>query len=743
MTQDSQAALFAASEEMSRSAFNALMLWRPGYRALADIEANFDRIFHLEEEEVTDIDEVFHFIEQNSISYVFIQNPYQNETRLGIYRALRAAGFPVIVSDRGALDDSWFFDPGGFNAESPSYRKENWDYPLPAHEQEKVVSYIQHALESTDALEAQGQRLSEAQVRKRLGIGSAERVIFVPLQRPEDTVIQYMSGSLGGMPGFVTFVNELARLLPSDWRIVAKKHPLEKIHPGLAGVVWAPDDMHFKDLLDLCSAVLLINSGVGVHAMMHGKRVFYCGEVFYGHEAVNTAVQSPQAVIANLNSENLSVDEETTQRFIGFLLNRFYSFGEFTTELVDLGEQGRITATQNVRFRQLRGVPSKSNSRTLIVTHIKFWILETGSQARILQLVQYLHEHLSLRVLFLGVVDEADKQVLRSLGLERIVDDFSEITLPKAAEKAYEPEPDYPEWLKKYHKVGNIRRFHAYLGSREFDTLIFEYIRLDYLLTGLDRDKYRLILDTHDLMCLRTQSYHQYGARPSIEVPSMEEEIRILDKYDKVVLIQEEELKFACEHLDSRKLILAPHGVELKATPVFTSERTDILFVAGKANQEHILWFLEEVWPYFAGDDRFKLNICGGVCDVLPPIPFKNVSIVGKVGSMDEVYYGADIAINPVRFGSGLKIKNVEALSYGVPLITSPIGAQGMEDGAGCAFLVASDVEEWRKHLLALGISPELRIALANNGLSYVEKSFNLNKCYGELVELLRSGKSE
>ena len=52
---------------------------------------------------------------------------------------------------------------------------------------------------------------------------------------------------------------------------------------------------------------------------------------------------------------------------------------------------------------------------------------------------------------------------------------------------------------------------------------------------------------------------------------------------------------------------------------------------------------------------------------------------IGPVETIDVFWPNIDIAINPIRFGSGLKIKNVEALAYGLPLLTTPIGAEGLE----------------------------------------------------------------
>ena len=88
---------------------------------------------------------------------------------------------------------------------------------------------------------------------------------------------------------------------------------------------------------------------------------------------------------------------------------------------------------------------------------------------------------------------------------------------------------------------------------------------------------------------------------------------------------------------------------------------------------------------------------------------YKLSSIVGYIKSkIDDlnVLYGrkADLIINPVQLGGGLKIKNVEALANGLPLITTPEGANGLEDGINNAFLLANTTEEWIESIIAVMI---------------------------------------
>lgn len=69
-------------------------------------------------------------IRELGVTRILFHAPYGNEARMKVYAWCRETGFPYLVFERGALPDSWFFDPNGFNADSSSYAEPNWNRPL-------------------------------------------------------------------------------------------------------------------------------------------------------------------------------------------------------------------------------------------------------------------------------------------------------------------------------------------------------------------------------------------------------------------------------------------------------------------------------------------------------------------------------------------------------------------------------------------------------------------------------------
>jgi glycosyltransferase involved in cell wall biosynthesis len=225
----------------------------------------------------------------------------------------------------------------------------------------------------------------------------------------------------------------------------------------------------------------------------------------------------------------------------------------------------------------------------------------------------------------------------------------------------------------------------------------------------------------------------RYGYRPRIRM-SEQRESELLDRYDGVICIQRDDHAIVGNWLGERKAILAPHPTAI--TPqAFRREVKRIGFVASDwfANVEGLQWFLREVWPAFT-QRGVSLDVHGSIERCFTGDQSPGVSFHGHADSLPEVYGNIDIVINPARFGSGLKIKTVEALGNGLPLVTTSEGARGLTDADGDALLIADDAASFIDALDALLNSPALRQRIGAGALDYARKHFSPEACFGALI---------
>jgi glycosyltransferase involved in cell wall biosynthesis len=101
------------------------------------------------------------------------------------------------------------------------------------------------------------------------------------------------------------------------------------------------------------------------------------------------------------------------------------------------------------------------------------------------------------------------------------------------------------------------------------------------------------------------------------------------------------------------------------------------------------------------------------------------VTVVGSPPDVGPYYAAADVAIAPIRSGGGTRIKILEAFSHGVPVVSTTIGAEGLDARAGQDLLIADAPEEMARACLDLIDAPERRAAIARDAMALFEERFS------------------
>ena len=239
--------------------------------------------FFFDNEGKFDSKSFLNFFNQNNITHIIFPNSHGNDKRIEILKFVREKKLPYIVFDRGALPDSWFFDEKGFNYDSTSYDEKIWNKPLNEEQNSKTIAYIQEVLKGDKFLEQQGSRVGSEELKRKLGLRH-KKIFFVPLQVKGDSVINNFTYEPFLYDNFLNILNDLAeKLFAKNIVFVVKKHPLspninKKAYNNL---VFAYDSTNLIDLLELCDAVLTLNSGVGLYAILAKKPCIVCANAFY------------------------------------------------------------------------------------------------------------------------------------------------------------------------------------------------------------------------------------------------------------------------------------------------------------------------------------------------------------------------------------------------------------------------------------------------------------------------------
>lgn len=355
----------------------------------------------------------------------------------------------------------------------------------------------------------------------------------------------------------------------------------------------------------------------------------------------------------------------------------------------------------------------------LVVTHIDFWRKGSGHRARLSALLGYLKVKLEITVVYAGFFTEQDGSVLNKLYPEVIIDVLEE-----------KRNLTYKEYGVK---------FASYIKDKQFDAVLVEYIELSFVLPFIQPGTITF-LDTHDLVSQRIESFRVNNLPYDGIHLTDDEEAEIFNCYDQVILIQKSDYRKVSAVMAENRILLVTHHVSFPKKEVRKVVR-NIGFVASAyaPNTDAISWFLNEVWPC-VHRHNIQLNIFGGVCTTLSPgVLSRSAGIIlhGFVNDLEQIYEQCDVIVNPVRCGAGLKIKNVEALGNGLPLITTSHGAMGIEDGANRAFLLADTPAEFEGCLEKLFRDYEFRLQLAERSYQYAQENFSADTCYTQFLHVL------
>ena len=110
--------------------------------------------------------------------------------------------------------------------------------------------------------------------------------------------------------------------------------------------------------------------------------------------------------------------------------------------------------------------------------------------------------------------------------------------------------------------------------------------------------------------------------------------------------------------------------------------RSGTIFLANfdnPANRDAVDWMLADIWPRIRAQlPSAELLLVGNNLPSGLGVGQNGVMRVGFVADLDPVFANCRVAVSPVRFGTGIKTKNLSALSHGVPLVTTTVGADGI-----------------------------------------------------------------
>ena len=179
---------------------------------------------------------------------------------------------------------------------------------------------------------------------------------------------------------------------------------------------------------------------------------------------------------------------------------------------------------------------------------------------------------------------------------------------------------------------------------------------------------------------------------------------------------------------------MVPNGVDMISKPFHAEKKgleKKLLFCGSlnyHPNKEGLLWFYENIWPLITKQaENVELTIIGRG-DTSPFEHFKQDNLINLIGEVDDVspYYQQNyIAIVPLLSGSGTRLKILEAMSFGNPIVSTTIGIEGIQATNEQDVLIADKPGDFAQSVISIIQNPAIGEDIRKNAYKLIQSTYD------------------
>jgi polysaccharide biosynthesis protein PslH len=217
---------------------------------------------------------------------------------------------------------------------------------------------------------------------------------------------------------------------------------------------------------------------------------------------------------------------------------------------------------------------------------------------------------------------------------------------------------------------------------------------------------------------------------------------RQLGRYDLLIAMSEDDRR-AVGDVSAVRCEVVPNGVDTEALRPAPEPAEPVLLFTGTLsyppNAEALLWLLRDIWPRIRGaHPTVRLLVVGrGAPEEARRLADDRVELAGWVDDMRPAFARASVVLVPMRSGAGTRLKVLDGLASGRPLLTTTMGAEGVTLHDGEHALLADGAEAFAAAALRLLADPEERARIGAAGRALAEEVYDWGVIGEKLAQLL------
>ncbi len=383
---------------------------------------------------------------------------------------------------------------------------------------------------------------------------------------------------------------------------------------------------------------------------------------------------------------------------------------------------------------------SERRPRVLMVSPYSIYPPSHGGAVRLFNLIRRLAEHCDLHLIVFTREDDdvAQRQALepfaKKVHLHHWEPDFSRDRLGLDAPSQ-----------RLFHSDELARRIARILSEEKIDILQLEYTELgQYGLPEFSRVKVavsEIDIAFRSLGRRRRKGFHErfaasraFGHSFGDWMRQVRYELQVVRRADQVQMMSAEDAGYLAAFLPDghRRLRVVPNAVDTDAyRPTQISERNQRLLFVGNfehlPNLDAIEHFFAAIWPeILRARPGTEISVVGANApDSLHRYgELEGVDVVGEVPKLAPYYRHHRALVAPIRAGSGTRLKILEAFACGAPVISTRLGAEGIECRHEQHLLIADEPADFARAAISTLENDALAATLAQNCRRLVEESY-------------------
>jgi glycosyltransferase involved in cell wall biosynthesis len=314
---------------------------------------------------------------------------------------------------------------------------------------------------------------------------------------------------------------------------------------------------------------------------------------------------------------------------------------------------------------------------------------------------------------------------------------------------------DLPYNAERFINTGFRERLSEILTQNQFDIVQLEGLYLmPYAETIRKCSRAKIVLRSHNIehevwkrivRQTRNRIKRMYFALLAKRMARFE--YSYINAYDMLVSISERDRQFFTRHGNKKPSLVIPMGMEVsEIVPVTGNAGKSGLFFIGSLdylpNQEGLQWFIEQVWKKYLHPFR-SCTFC--VAGRNAPARLKNylakqpLKFLGEVDDAGRFMRSGGVMVVPVLSGGGIRIRIVEAMAMGIPVVSTSLGAEGIDVTHGSDIMIADDPENFSEAVIKLLENQTFFANIGKNARSFIEEKMNGNKLATGLLDFYRN----